>query len=173
MKNTHIAHLALLTGAALTALSYAGELTDTAVATAQDSKASTESIALATVAAVKGDTEVTPSQVLTNVLSSRTQWTSAQVGYLYKSVLIASGLNSSLARDLRSFKNGNTTSSEGTKLLAVATAAGYDLTTLEDTLGEVTPSGAAPAVMSTNTARATRTAKFPVQPAPPVVSPDN
>ena len=103
----------------------AGVLTDTAVRHARNKAVSVEKVAVAVATAVQGDS-VAPSRIFSQVLEARTSWTTAQVSFLYKSILLASPeLSSSLADDIKTFEAaGKSTTvapdaSEGVRLLAI------------------------------------------------------
>ena len=177
MKITRFTGVMLLAGAAAS-VSFAGDLTNKAVSVAQNARASVDSVALAASKAVKGDQDVTPSQVLTQVLAGRSGWTSTQVSTIYKSVLMASGCSSTLAQDIETFrKAGNTApvgSTEGVKLLAALYAAGFAPDLVEAALDSAVSTFVTPApVYSSRQERVSRPTRFPVAPVPPTISTEN
>lgn len=112
-------------GATFASIACAGTLTNTAVNYAKNKAVSVEKVAVALASAVQGDT-VAPSEIFSQVLTARAAWTSDQVSYLYKSILIASPeLSASLADDIKTFEAaGKPTTvspeaSEGVRLLAI------------------------------------------------------
>lgn len=131
---------ALLVGATMVTVSYAGSGKDDSVrynekssATdkvaeaerlAKDPKASTERIAQAVAAAIEQG--ASPSDVLSRVLDARPSWTDEQVSFLYKTVVSATpGLAGALSQDIKDFIAAGKPStvppdaSEGMKVLAV------------------------------------------------------
>lgn len=131
---------ALLVGATMVTVSYAGSGKDDSVrynektsATdkvaeaerlAKDPKTSTERIAQAVAAAIGQG--ASPSDVLSRVLDARPSWTDEQVSFLYKTVVSATpGLAGALSQDIKDFIAAGKPStvppdaSEGMKVLAV------------------------------------------------------
>lgn len=184
---------ALLMGASLMSVSYAGTGKDNsvrwgekspvadkiaeAVRRAQDPKSSVEYIAEAVAAAI--DEGASPSDVLARVLDARSDWNTDQVSFLYKTVVNATpGLSSSLAQDIKDYINAGkpitvpANSPEGIKILAIINGAHVDLDSVISNI--VIDSTGVIVVVPVPPLRDVQPADpHPVVPTPPVVSGNN
>lgn len=192
MKTTQFL-AALLIGASLVSVSYAGTGKDNsvrwgekspvadkiaeAVRRAQDPKSSVEHIAEAVAAAI--DEGASPSDVLARVLDARSDWSTDQVSFLYKTVVNATpGLSSSLAQDIKDYINAGkpitvpSNSPEGIKILAIISGTHVDLDSVISNI--VIDSTGVIVVVPVPPLRDVQPADpHPVVPTPPVVSSNN
>lgn len=192
MKTTQFL-AALLMGASLLSVSYAGTGKDNsvrwgekspvadkiaeAVRLAQDPKTSVERIAEAVAAAIGEG--ASPSDVLARVLDARSDWSTDQVSFLYKTVVNATpGLSSSLAQDIKDYINAGkpitvpSNSPEGIKILAIINGVHVDLDSVISNI-VIDSTGVIVVVPVPPLRDVQPTDPHPVVPTPPVVSSSN
>lgn len=183
---------ALLVGATMVTVSYAGSGKDDSVRygkaskldkvteaeqLAKDPNTSVERIAQAIADAIKQG--ASPSDVLSRVLDARPSWSDEQVAYLYKTVVSSTpGLSSSLTQDVKDYIDAGkpTTAppdaSEGVKVLVVI---GDSNVNVDSVISDVvTDSTGVVEVVPVPPLRDVQPDDpHPVEPTPPVVSSNN
>lgn len=161
-------------------VSFAGVLTDDAVALAK-TDSTIDQVAEKAAAAVTAN-DATPSAVLAAVLAARSTWSGDQVALIYRSVLLASGLSADLSENLAAYyaEGVKEDSSEGVKLLGILyqQAPAVANAVVDSVLGSAVVVPASSAVGRqvnnpvTNSA-VENVSPAPVVPTPPPVSSDN
>lgn len=184
---------ALVIGASLVSVTYAGSNKDNSVRwgekgsksdkvaealrLAQDPNASVEKVAEAVAAAIAEG--ASPSDLLSRVLGARTDWSDDQVAFLYKTVVSTTpGLSSSLTQDIKDFIEAGKPSvvppdaSEGVKVLAAIQGAHANTDSVINNV--VMDSSGVVVVVPVPPMRDVQPADpHPVVPTPPVVSSSN